>query len=63
MTAQQAARQIGQAFKIDQQAHMDETVQNLLLAPILGLSRLAPRAGERRRIVRADEPPDGQVPL
>ena len=33
-TAQQAARQIAQGFKIDQDGHMDQTVQNLLLAPI-----------------------------
>jgi type VI secretion system protein ImpL len=37
-TAQQAARQIGQGFKIDQEAHLDETVQNLLLAPITWVS-------------------------
>jgi type VI secretion system protein ImpL len=37
-TAQQAARQIGQGFKIDQEAHVDETVQNLLLAPITSVS-------------------------
>jgi type VI secretion system protein ImpL len=37
-TAQQAARQIGQGFKIDQEAHVDETVQNLLLAPIAWVS-------------------------
>jgi type VI secretion system protein ImpL len=37
-TAQQAARQIGQGFKIDQEAHVDETVQNLLLAPITWVS-------------------------
>ena len=33
-TAQQAARQIAQGFKIDQEGHIDQTVQNLLLAPI-----------------------------
>jgi type VI secretion system protein ImpL len=33
-TAQQAANQIGQGFKIDQDGHIDQTVQNLLLAPI-----------------------------
>ncbi len=33
-TAQQAANQIGQGFKIDQEGHMDQVVQNLLLAPI-----------------------------
>lgn len=38
MTAQQAARQIGQGFKIDQEAHVDGTVQNLLLAPIAWVS-------------------------
>ena len=38
MTAQQAARQIGQGFKIDQVAHLDGTVQNLLLAPIAWVS-------------------------
>ena len=37
-TAQQAARQIGQGFKIDQDAHVDATVQNLLLAPIAWVS-------------------------
>ena len=37
-TAQQAARQIGQGFKIDQEAHVDQTVQNLLLAPITWVS-------------------------
>jgi type VI secretion system protein ImpL len=37
-TAQQAARQIGQGFKIDQEAHVDETVQNLLLSPITWVS-------------------------
>ena len=37
-TAQQAARQIGQGFKIDQEAHVDATVQNLLLAPIAWVS-------------------------
>ena len=37
-TAQQAARQIGQGFKIDQEAHVDATVQNLLLAPITSVS-------------------------
>jgi type VI secretion system protein ImpL len=37
-TAQQAARQIGQGFKIDQEAHVDQTVQNLLLAPIAWVS-------------------------
>jgi type VI secretion system protein ImpL len=38
MTAQQAARQIGQGFKIDQVAHLDGTVQSLLLAPIAWVS-------------------------
>ena len=38
MTAQQAARQIGQGFKIDQEAHLDGIVQNLLLAPIAYVS-------------------------
>jgi type VI secretion system protein ImpL len=37
-TAQQAARQIGQGFRIDQEAHVDETVQSLLLAPITWVS-------------------------
>ena len=32
--AQQAARQIAQGFRIDQDGHVDQTVQNLLLAPI-----------------------------
>ncbi len=38
MTAQQAARQMGQAFKPDREAHIDDTVQNLLLAPITYVS-------------------------
>jgi type VI secretion system protein ImpL len=38
MTAQQTARQIGQQFKPDPQAHIDDTVQNLLLAPITFVS-------------------------
>jgi type VI secretion system protein ImpL len=33
-SAQQAANQIGQGFKIDQDGHIDQTVQSLLLAPI-----------------------------
>ncbi len=33
-SAQQAAQQIGQGFTIDQDAHIDQTVQNLLIAPI-----------------------------
>ncbi len=37
-TAQQAANQIGQGFKIDEQGHIDQTVQNLLLAPITSVS-------------------------
>ena len=37
-TAQQAARQIGQGFKIDQDAHVDATVLSLLLAPITSVS-------------------------
>ena len=37
-TAQQAANQIGQGFKIDQDGHIDQTVQNLLLAPITSVS-------------------------
>jgi type VI secretion system protein ImpL len=37
-TAQQAANQIGQGFKIDQAGHIDQTVQNLLLAPITSVS-------------------------
>jgi len=40
MNAQQAARQIGQGFKIDQEAHVDGTVQNLLLAPIAWVSAI-----------------------
>jgi type VI secretion system protein ImpL len=38
--AQQAVRQIAQGFKIDQENHLDQTVQNLLLAPITGISPL-----------------------
>jgi len=38
MTAQQAARQVGQGFKPDREAHVDDTVQNLLLAPITYVS-------------------------
>ena len=38
MTAQQSARQIGQGFKPDREAHVDDTVQNLLLAPIAWVS-------------------------
>ena len=38
MTAQQAARQMGQGFKPDREAHIDDTVQNLLLAPIVYVS-------------------------
>ncbi len=37
-TAQQAANQIGQGFKIDQDGHIDQTVQNLLLAPITSIT-------------------------
>jgi type VI secretion system protein ImpL len=37
-TAQQAARQIGQGFKIDQAAPVAEIVQNLLLAPITSVA-------------------------
>jgi type VI secretion system protein ImpL len=47
-TAQQAARQIGQGFKVDQEAHVDGTVQNLLLAPIplvLAVLRPGPVSG------------------
>jgi len=36
-SAQQAARQIAQGFKIDQEGHVDQTVQNLLLAPITAI--------------------------
>ena len=36
--AQQAARQIAQGFKIDQDGHLDQTVQNLLLAPITSIT-------------------------
>jgi len=38
MTAQQAARQIGQTFRPDQEAHVDDTVQKLLLDPITWVS-------------------------
>jgi len=38
MTAQQTAKQIGQGFRPDPQAHIDDTVQNLLLAPITYVS-------------------------
>jgi type VI secretion system protein ImpL len=38
MTAQQTAKQMGQGFKPDPQAHIDDTVQNLLLAPIAYVS-------------------------
>jgi len=38
MTAQQTAKQIGQGFKPDPQAHIDDTVENLLLAPITFVS-------------------------
>ncbi len=37
-TAQQAANQIGQGFKIDQDGHLDQTVHNLLLAPITAIT-------------------------
>jgi len=37
-TAQQAANQIGQGFKIDQDGHIDQTVHNLLLAPITAIT-------------------------
>jgi type VI secretion system protein ImpL len=46
--AQAAARQIAQAFNIDQDAHLDATVQNLLLAPIplvLAVLRPGPVSG------------------
>jgi type VI secretion system protein ImpL len=36
--AQQAANQMGQGFKIDQDGHIDQTVQSLLLAPITSVS-------------------------
>ncbi|MGA3326628.1 MAG: ImcF-related family protein [Terriglobia bacterium] len=36
--AQQAANQIAQGFKIDQDGHVDQTVQNLLLAPIVSIA-------------------------
>ena len=36
--AQQAAQQIAQGFKIDQDGHLDQTVQNLLLAPIVAIT-------------------------
>jgi type VI secretion system protein ImpL len=38
MTAQQTAKQIGQGFRPDPQAHIDDTVENLLLAPITFVS-------------------------
>jgi type VI secretion system protein ImpL len=38
VTAQQTARQMGQGFPPDPQAHIDETVLNLLLAPITGVT-------------------------
>ena len=47
-TAQQAAQQIGQGFTIDPDAHVDQTVQNLLLAPIVtiaGVLRPGPVGG------------------
>ena len=37
--AQQAANQIAQGFKIDQDGHVDQTVQNLLLAPITAITQ------------------------
>jgi len=37
-SAQQAANQIGQGFRIDQDGHIDQTVQSLLLAPITSVS-------------------------
>ncbi len=37
-SAKQAAIQIGQGFKIDQEGHVDQTVQNLLLAPIVSIA-------------------------
>jgi type VI secretion system protein ImpL len=37
-SAQQAARQIAQGFKIDEEGHVDQTVQNLLLAPITAVT-------------------------
>lgn len=36
-TAQQAANQIAQGFKIDQDGHIDQTVHTLLLAPIVSV--------------------------
>ena len=39
-TAKQAANQIAQGFKIDQAGHMDQTVQNLLLAPITPIAAI-----------------------
>jgi type VI secretion system protein ImpL len=36
--AKQAANQIAQGFKIDQEGHVDQTVQNLLLAPITAIT-------------------------
>jgi len=39
-TAKQAANQIAQGFKIDQAGHMDQTVQNLLLAPITPIATI-----------------------
>ncbi len=37
-SAKQAANQIGQGFKIDQEGHVDQIVQNLLLAPIVSIA-------------------------
>jgi type VI secretion system protein ImpL len=37
-SAQQAANQIGQGFRIDEDGHIDQTVQSLLLAPITSVS-------------------------
>ncbi|MDR3677184.1 MAG: ImcF-related family protein [Acidobacteriota bacterium] len=48
-TAKQAANQIAQGFKIDQEGHVDQTVQNLLLAPITaitGVLKPGPVGGE-----------------
>jgi type VI secretion system protein ImpL len=47
--AKQAANQIAQGFKIDQEGHIDQTVQNLLLAPIVtitGVLKAGPVGGE-----------------
>ena len=42
LTAKGAVQQIGEGFTIDQDAHVDLTVQNLLLAPITAASAVKP---------------------